>query len=187
MTFFGRPARPRSPRTSRRRAMRWPLVVLAVPTVLLGARRCCAARAGCRPGWAAVDDRELHRVGGAPSVVARTVLRRRVGAVRCTPLWRRRTGGRPGSRGSAGCGRALEHAFYVDDLYDRAFVRPVAAPRARGRRRTDDTVVDGAVRGSGRGAAAAGRGCCGCTQDGNVQRYLTGLLAGVLLIVASGW
>ncbi len=52
----------------------------------------------------------------------------------------------------------------------------------RGVDRTDDSVIGGAVRGigtqSGRLAAAVAR-----TQGGNVQSYLTGLLAGVLVLV----
>jgi micrococcal nuclease len=67
-------------------------------------------------------------------------------------------------------------------VYDRAFVRPVrVATRAVGW--ADDTVVGGAVRGTG---AETGRlsGWVARTQGGNVQTYLTGLLAGVLLLVA---
>ena len=51
------------------------------------------------------------------------------------------------------------HAFYVDDLYDRAFVRPVRLA-TRAVRWTDDEVVLGAVLGTGRGArwlSGAGR------------------------------
>jgi NADH-quinone oxidoreductase subunit L len=75
---------------------------------------------------------------------------------------------------------AWEKAFYVDDLYDRAFVRPVRAATGAVRW-ADDEVVGGAVRGTGaetgRLAALVTR-----TQGGNVQAYLTGLLAGVLLL-----
>jgi NADH-quinone oxidoreductase subunit L len=73
-----------------------------------------------------------------------------------------------------------EQAFYVDRGYAALFVRPVLA-LARLVVRTDDTVVDGAVRGSGRTA----RGLAGVlrlAQNGNVQLYVSGLLAGVLLI-----
>jgi NADH-quinone oxidoreductase subunit L len=60
------------------------------------------------------------------------------------------------------------------------FVRPALA-LARLVVRTDDVVVDGAVRGSGRSA----RGLAGVlrlAQNGNVQLYISGILAGVLLI-----
>ncbi|MCK2214751.1 NADH-quinone oxidoreductase subunit L [Actinomadura sp. ATCC 31491] len=73
-----------------------------------------------------------------------------------------------------------EQAFYVDHAYSALFVRPVLV-LARLVVRTDDAVVDGAVRGSGRSA----RGLAGVlrlAQNGNVQLYVSGLLAGVLLI-----
>jgi NADH-quinone oxidoreductase subunit L len=73
-----------------------------------------------------------------------------------------------------------EQAFYVDNLYAAVIVRPAVA-LAGLVVRTDDTVVDGAVRGSGRSA----RGLSGLlrfAQNGNVQLYVSGLLAGVLLI-----
>ncbi|MEO3799554.1 NADH-quinone oxidoreductase subunit L [Nonomuraea sp. B1E8] len=73
-----------------------------------------------------------------------------------------------------------EQAFYVDGLYAALLVRPVMA-LARLVVSTDDRIVDGAVRGSGRSA----RGLSGAlrfAQNGNVQLYVSGLLAGVLLI-----
>ncbi|MGW0808362.1 NADH-quinone oxidoreductase subunit 5 family protein [Nonomuraea sp. NPDC002799] len=73
-----------------------------------------------------------------------------------------------------------ERAFYVDDLYVALFVRPALA-LARLVVRTDDVVVDGAVRGSGKSARGLS-GVLRLTQNGNVQLYVTGLLAGVLLI-----
>ncbi|MFD2356286.1 hypothetical protein ACFSTC_54005 [Nonomuraea ferruginea] len=77
-----------------------------------------------------------------------------------------------------------ERAFYVDGLYSAVVVRPVLA-LARGVLRTDDVVVDGAVRGSGR-AARGLSGLLRLAQNGNVQLYLSGLLAGVLLIAVGG-
>ncbi|GGT45541.1 NADH-quinone oxidoreductase subunit L [Nonomuraea spiralis] len=73
-----------------------------------------------------------------------------------------------------------ERAFYVDGLYAALIVRPIMA-LAGLVVRTDDVVVDGAVRGAGRTA----RGLSGwlrLTQNGNVQLYVSGVLAGVLLI-----
>ena len=77
---------------------------------------------------------------------------------------------------------AFVHAFYVDDLYDRTVVRPVRVA-ARAVRRFDDDVVVGGVTGTGRGSLSLS-GLIARTQDGNVTAYLTGLLAGVLLIAA---
>ncbi|HUR01074.1 MAG TPA: NADH-quinone oxidoreductase subunit L [Nonomuraea sp.] len=74
-----------------------------------------------------------------------------------------------------------ERAFYVDGVYSALFVRPALA-LARLVVRTDDVVVDGAVRGSGRSARGLS-GLLRLAQNGNVQLYVSGVLAGVLLIV----
>lgn len=74
-----------------------------------------------------------------------------------------------------------ERAFYVDSVYSALFVRPILA-LARLVVRTDDVVVDGAVRGSGRSARGLS-GLLRLAQNGNVQLYVSGVLAGVLLIV----
>ncbi|MEV6158233.1 NADH-quinone oxidoreductase subunit L [Nonomuraea sp. NPDC052129] len=74
-----------------------------------------------------------------------------------------------------------ERAFYVDGVYAALFVRPALA-LARLVVRTDDVVVDGAVRGSGRSARGLS-GLLRLAQNGNVQLYVSGVLAGVLLIV----
>ncbi|MCG5220690.1 NADH-quinone oxidoreductase subunit L [Streptosporangium sp. KLBMP 9127] len=73
-----------------------------------------------------------------------------------------------------------EQAFYVDTAYHAIFVRPVLR-LARVVVGTDDGVVDGAVRGSGRLTLGAA-GLLRFAQNGNVQLYVSGLLAGVLLI-----
>jgi NADH-quinone oxidoreductase subunit L len=73
-----------------------------------------------------------------------------------------------------------ERAFYVDTLYAALFARPILA-LAGLVVRTDDVVVDGAVRGSGRSASGLS-GMLRLAQNGNVQLYVSGLLAGVLLI-----
>ncbi|MFF5108290.1 NADH-quinone oxidoreductase subunit L [Streptosporangium sp. NPDC000509] len=75
-----------------------------------------------------------------------------------------------------------ERAFYVDSLYARLFVRPTllfASLVAR----IDSRVVDGAVRGSGQATLGLAR-LVRLMQNGNAQLYITGLLAGVLLIAA---
>ncbi|MGW5681631.1 NADH-quinone oxidoreductase subunit 5 family protein [Nonomuraea sp. NPDC003754] len=73
-----------------------------------------------------------------------------------------------------------ERAFYLDTVYNALFVRPVLA-LAGLVVRTDDRVVDGAVRGSGRTTQGAS-GLLRLAQNGNVQLYVSGVLAGVLLI-----
>ncbi len=191
MTFFDRP---RSPVAAHEPApaMRWPLLLLAVPSLLLGF---VGLRAGWLPDWAAttisavgntrssseeqsdVAQATLH-VGAVTSALSLVLAA--AGAVTVWLVWRRAPAADPTAELRQR--RAFEHAFFVDDLYDRAFVRPVkVATRAVGW--TDDTVVGGAVLGAG---TEAGRlsGWVGRTQGGNVQTYLTGLLAGVLLLVA---
>ncbi|HET6815917.1 MAG TPA: NADH-quinone oxidoreductase subunit L [Mycobacteriales bacterium] len=79
--------------------------------------------------------------------------------------------------------RPLARAFYVDDAYDVALVRPVRA-LARGVVRVDSGGVDAAVVDVGRTAGFAG-GLLRRLQRGNIQGYLTGLVAGVLVVVLS--
>jgi NADH-quinone oxidoreductase subunit L len=74
------------------------------------------------------------------------------------------------------------HAFYVDELYDRTVV--AATRRATGSVSwTDDSVVVPTVLGSGR-AARTLAALVSRTEGGNITAYLTGLLAGVLLVIA---
>jgi NADH-quinone oxidoreductase subunit L len=79
--------------------------------------------------------------------------------------------------------RPLARAFYVDDAYDRAFVRPVRM-LARGVVRVDSGGIDAAVVDTGRTAGFAGR-TLRRLQGGNIQGYLTGLVAGVLVVIIS--
>jgi NADH-quinone oxidoreductase subunit L len=74
------------------------------------------------------------------------------------------------------------HAFYVDDFYDRTVV--AATRRATGAVSwTDDSVVVPTVLGTGRVARTLAA-LVSRTEGGNITAYLTGLLAGVLIVVA---
>ena len=167
-------------------AMRWPLVVLAVPTLLLGL---VGLRESWLPSWATV---ELSRAGilvegrdvsqqtvhlGAVTA-ALSVLLAVAGTAAMWLAWRRD----PVADPTAGWRprRAFERAFFVDDVYDRLAVRP-ARSAARSVLWTDDTVVGGAVAGAGTSTTRLAR-LVTRTQRGVVQGYLTGLLAGVLLL-----
>ncbi|GAA3407810.1 proton-conducting transporter membrane subunit [Streptosporangium vulgare] len=140
--------------------MRWPILVLAVPALLLG-----FARVGDVHWDAAVLSLAVALLG-AGAVYA---------AWRSAPL--------------ADPARLLgpfrvpcEQAFHVDSVYTGLFVRPVLFI-ARLVVRADGRVVDGVVRGSGR-ATLGLAGLVRLVQNGNAQLYITGLLAGVLLIAA---
>jgi NADH-quinone oxidoreductase subunit L len=152
--------------------MRWPLVLLAVPALLLGL---VGLRAAWLPQWLDVD--ESLRPGGATSVLS--VLLAGAGVAGVAVSWRRARAGDPSAR----LGRvrpALQHAFYVDELYDRIAVRPVRAA-ASSVGWADAEVVSASVLGSGRSAGRVAA-LLQRTQRGNVQTYLTGLLAGVVLL-----
>ncbi|GAA3443706.1 NADH-quinone oxidoreductase subunit L [Planomonospora venezuelensis] len=138
--------------------MRWPLIVLAVPALLLG----FAGLSGVHWGTAALS-------------VAVALL----GAGAVYAVWRSDPLSDP-ARMLGPFRVPCERAFYADSAYRALFARPVLA-LARLVVRTDDRVVDGAVRGSGR-AALGLSGLVRLTQNGNAQLYVTGLLAGVLLI-----
>jgi NADH-quinone oxidoreductase subunit L len=186
MTFFDRPRSPVAAHEAPA-VMRWPLVALAVPSVLLGAigARGALDRWISAEVWQARVPREV-RVTDFPLVdlgphlvtsllsVALVV----VGAGAVLSTWRLEPLADPtlGLRARV----AMERAFYVDDVYDRLVVRPVRAATG-GVAWTDDTVVGGAVRATGSEAGRLAR-LVSLTQAGNVQTYLTGLLAGVLLL-----
>ncbi|MBG0813871.1 NADH-quinone oxidoreductase subunit L [Planomonospora sp. ID82291] len=138
--------------------MRRPILVLAVPALLLG----FAGAAGVHWGTAALS-------------VAVTLL----GAGAVYAVWRSDPQSDP-ARMLGPFRGACERAFSVDSAYRALFVGPFLA-LAGLVVRTDDRAVDGAVRGSGR-AALGLSGLLRPAQNGNLQLYLTGLLAGVLLI-----
>jgi NADH-quinone oxidoreductase subunit L len=191
MTFFDRPRSPVAAHESSP-VMRWPLVLLAVPSALLGL---VGLRDDWLPDWAGtavsalpsttslldeqsdVAQATLH-VG--PVTSALSVALAVVGAVAVWLVWRRAPAADPTAQLRQR--RAFEHAFFVDDLYDRAFVQPVrVATRAVGW--ADDAVVGEAVRDTGRGTSRLSE-WVSRAQGSTVQAYLTGLLAGVLLLVA---
>jgi NADH-quinone oxidoreductase subunit L len=191
MTFFDRPRSPVAAHESSA-VMRWPLLLLAVPTVLLGL---VGLRDEWLPDWAATSiqgagtadsspagqsdaaQATLH-VGLATSVLS--VALAAVGGAAVWLVWRSAPAADPTA--DLRQRRAFEHAFFVDDLYDRAFVQPVRlATRAVGW--ADDEVVGEAVRDTGRGTGRLSE-WVSRAQGATVQAYLTGLLAGVLLLVA---
>ncbi|MFI2607147.1 NADH-quinone oxidoreductase subunit L [Kitasatospora sp. NPDC018619] len=181
-------------------AMRWPLWVLAVPTMGFGVL-------GLRSDWlpALLDGGSLRP--SAVTAVTGTGLAA-VGAIAAYGAWRAATarlgtgqpapaaaGRVPGQGGApaaevivADPGRTLlgplfdpaRHGFGVDRLHHALFVRPVGAA-ARLVRFLDREVVETYVRGSGAGANLLGR-AVRLAQTGNAQTYLSALLAAVVLL-----
>jgi NADH-quinone oxidoreductase subunit L len=168
--FFGRAVKASHEAPDPR--MAGPLVLLAVLTLALGA---VGLVGGWLPSWLGTG------VALDPSPESALVSLSATGAgfLLVYGVWRRDPRADPVTR-LRRAGPVLADAFRVDAVYDRVVVRPVAL-LARATLRTDDDVVDAAVEGSG-GAARLFGGALRLSQNGNVQTYLTGLLAGVVAI-----
>jgi NADH-quinone oxidoreductase subunit L len=139
-----------------------PLVVLAVPALLLGF------------GMLGLPELRPETISAVWSVVLAAA-----GALAAYAAWRRT----PAHEPAAVLGRArplFATAFHTDDLYERT-VATVIMRLARAVVGVDDEVVGRAVTGTGRGARTLGS-MLRLTQNGNPQFYVTGVLAGVLLI-----
>ncbi|SOB83525.1 NADH-quinone oxidoreductase subunit 5 family protein [Streptomyces sp. 1331.2] len=188
------------PATAEPPAMRWPLWVLAVPTMAFGI-------AGLRSDWlpalldggtlrpsavTAVTGTGLAVVGVLAAYGAWRSATARLGTGRPAPAVAGRVPEQAGAPAAevivADPGRTLlgplfgpaRHGFGVDRLYHLLFVRPVAAA-ARLVRFLDREVVEGYVQGSGIGANLLGR-AVRLAQTGNAQTYLSALLAAVVLL-----
>jgi NADH-quinone oxidoreductase subunit L len=156
--FFG-PAR--SPAREAPPTMRVPLIALAIPALGLGF------------------------IGGAHldlSAAALSVGLAGAGAVLVYAIWRRDPAADP-ARALGALRGAFGRAFYVDEAYAAAVVRPTVR-LAQWVRGVDDDVVDAAVRGAGRGTRGLG-GLLRLAQTGNTQAYATGVLAGVVVITVA--
>jgi NADH-quinone oxidoreductase subunit L len=163
MTFFGEPRGSYEIREPSR-IMSWTVAALAVPAAILGFFGLGAA--------------ELRPHAG-PALLSVVLLAAGAGAAFL--LWNRDPALDP-ARALGPVRPVFARAFYVDELYDAAIVRPVRAA-ARYVVVLDRSRVDAAVTGTGRGALRLGE-WLRVPQNGNAQSYLTGLLAGVVVIVA---
>ncbi len=160
--------------------MTLPLVVLAVAAVGLGVPG--LPRSSGVSSWldAPVGSTALSvTVAG----VALTAVIALVGIAAVALAYRRRPSEDPVTVLRAGVASVLARGMRVDDAYDAAVVRPVAA-LARGVVDTDRGVVDRTVVGSGVGARFAG-GVLRWAQNGNVQTYATGVVVVMVLVVVS--
>ncbi|MBM2619119.1 NADH-quinone oxidoreductase subunit L [Actinoplanes sp. LDG1-06] len=125
-------------------AMRWPILLLAVPSVLLGL-------AAYAPGFRTALELEDPHLSVA---VVLPLILLAAGATAAWWLWREV----PGVDPAMALGRArplLASGFRLDEMQDRFLVRPVRA-LARAVTTVDEKVVDAAVEGTGRTTSTVG-------------------------------
>jgi NADH-quinone oxidoreductase subunit L len=154
-----------------------PLLILAAATVLLGLP--VLPKSYGVDSWLAAPAGSLPLEVGAVAVLLTTLIA--LAAAAAVLLLHRR---RPGDDPLLVLGRAavpLRRAFWVDELYDHALVRPTVAV-SRVVLGFDRRGIDATVRGAGRGTAVTG-GLLRLLQNGNIQAYLSALVAGVLVVL----
>jgi NADH-quinone oxidoreductase subunit L len=175
-TFFGtpragadddvlRPATPHDPPA----LMRWPVVLLAIPSALLGL-------AAYLPGFRTALELEEPHLG--VSIILPIVLLA-LGAGAAWWLWQ----AAPGTDPAMALGRlrpVFANGFYLDAVQDRLIVRPVRA--LAGLVRTiDERVVDAAVEGTGVSTTRLG-GLLATAHRGALPRAAAAVFTGALLL-----
>ncbi|MFY1704448.1 NADH-quinone oxidoreductase subunit L [Micromonospora sp. WMMA1923] len=167
--------------------LRWPVLLLTVPSALLGlaafwpafADRLftpATADAAGTSASASASAGELVHLG--PALLLPTVLLL-VGAGLAWAGWRGDPAADP-ARALGPLGSLFAAGFRLDDLQQTLVVRPVRA-LARLARTADLVVVDGAVEGTGRGARGLGGGLAQLHRAA-LPRAAAGVLAGALLL-----
>jgi NADH-quinone oxidoreductase subunit L len=172
-TFFGGPRGEVNPHEPSR-LMIVPLVILAGFVLALGIPVLPDRFGVSRWLDPPLGTEALHLTVGRSAFATAVAL---AGIALMAALWRRR----PVAVLGTSLTGLLDNAFYLDALYNRAIVRPIKAI-ARAVVTVDDHGVDAAVVGTGRGARLAGGGLR-MLQNGNAQRYATGLVLGVVAAV----
>ncbi|HOY05698.1 MAG TPA: NADH-quinone oxidoreductase subunit L [Saprospiraceae bacterium] len=81
-----------------------------------------------------------------------------------------------------GLTRVIAHKFYVDEIYDFLFVRPLERLSRLFHYYVDMQGIDGLVNGVGSGVQKLGAGFRKL-QNGNIEYYLIGMVAGVILLL----
>ncbi|MQA27399.1 MAG: NADH-quinone oxidoreductase subunit L [Micromonosporaceae bacterium] len=172
--------------------MSWPLLALAVPSVVLGlvvalwpagdavtdgGGRFAYAPLAEAPSWVAFLPR--FDPGLTVVVLALTVL----GAAGAWVAWRRDTAADP-ARALGPARTTFARAFFLDEVQDFLVVRPARA-LARATRRADEQLIDGAVEGTGAGALRLGRLVAAAHRVGLPGYATAALLGAVLLGVAA--
>ncbi|MEU6023822.1 NADH-quinone oxidoreductase subunit L [Micromonospora sp. NPDC047134] len=184
-TFFGTLRTPSAHPHDPPALLRWPVLALTVPAALLGL-------AGF-PGWFATQLQRTTPVDAegvsdllppeglihlTPTVLLPLALLL-LGAGLAWAGWRRDTAADPAA--ALGPLRPVfARAFRLDEAQHTLVVRPMTA-LGRAARVADERVVDGAVTGTGRGAAAVGGGLATLHRSA-LPRAVAAVLAGALLI-----
>jgi NADH-quinone oxidoreductase subunit L len=81
-----------------------------------------------------------------------------------------------------GLTRVIAHKFYVDEIYDFLIVRPIEKISRLFHYYVDMQGIDGIVNGVGTGVQKLGAGFRKL-QNGNIEYYLIGMVAGVVLLL----
>ena len=197
MSFWGAPShrRPVESPHEAPRVMLYPVVLLAVLTVVAGALEATALFPGAPravSGFLASSVGEQGWEGG-PSEYAVTVLTLILGAVAFAaafnfyvrPRWK------PWSRRMPGIQRLLEQRYHFDAIYDRLFVRPLDGSAVAGGRFIEDPLIGGVGVGLGEAARSASGGLS-ATQTGYFRTYAlvfgggAVVAAAVVLLAAAG-
>ena len=172
-TFFGAPRsaeaeHPHEPA----RLMAWPVMLLAVPSALLGFVALVpgfAQALGAAPG----EDFVLSPDALAPFVWVA------LGVAATLWAWRLRPGDDP-ARVVGRLQPVFANAFYLDSVQDALVVRPVTA-LARTVRRIDESLVDGAVEATGRGTVGLG-GVVARVHRAGLPRAISAVLGGAAIL-----
>ncbi|MBM7076824.1 NADH-quinone oxidoreductase subunit 5 family protein [Micromonospora humida] len=172
--FFGEPRLPLLHPHDPPAAMRWPVLLLAVPAALLGLAAFWPPFTDRLRGTAA----DVDLVHLAPAVLLPIVLLL-AGAGLAWAGWRRDPAADP-ARALGPLRPVFARAFRLDDLQHTLVVRPTTA-LARVTRTGDEVGVDGLVEGIGRGTSTLGAGLAALHRAA-LPRATAAVLAGALLI-----
>jgi NADH-quinone oxidoreductase subunit L len=173
--------------------MAWPVVALAVPSALLGFAALIDAfvprlqtpeplewTGEYLPGAVAPEPLlEEHSLAELGAFALLPLLAVALGILGAWAVWRRDPAADP-ARVLGPVRPVFDRAFYLDEVQDALVVRPVRA-LARAVRRTDESVVDGAVEGTGRGALGFG-GLLALAHRAALPRAAAAVLAGAVLV-----
>jgi NADH-quinone oxidoreductase subunit L len=157
-----------------------PLVVLAIPAVLVGFVGSPLAGSNNFAAWIATP--LLPSEGAAHvdwSVVAATQAIALAGLLLATALYRRGLPEREYLARAPLLYKTLERKYFLDDLYEGGFVRAVTGQLAPATVWFDQRVIDGLVNGAGLGTRRLARGLR-YVQSGQAQWYAAALFVGVV-------